>query len=741
MLFITIFSAAVLVIFADILFLRQTFIWSDYMQQFFPWSKLYSESIKTGHLALWIKEVQCGFPLFAESQIGQLYPLNLLFFFLLPFKMAYNYSFLFHFALAGVFTYFFSRTKGADAWGGALSAVLVCFGSVYAGCFINTSVLKSLAWFPLVLLLYDKYSLSGKRKWALAIGLILGIQFLAGAVQMTAYAAFFYLIYFLYVAIEKRKPLVPFIMGMLMIGSVAFLIALPQLSETSILAALSNRSSRTLDFALWSSFSPLSFIGSVVPYTGIAFTKGKLLYIGVLGLFFALAAIWLSRTEKDLRPLVLFFIISVFLALGKYNPLYVLLVKLSGFYSFRAPSRFIYFGVFALAILAGRGLTFFCGKGSMVPAPVYRLFGGIIAAAVGFFVASKVVISLFGGKILDLAIEYVKKNVYDKPFHRYSMDEYIDKVRYLYGVITDSLSLGDPRVLAGICIMLCAAGFIYVAGKVRYKGNPLRLACMAFVALELAVFGTFSKGLWPEVDHWSYIEPLEKKTYMKLLEDKGIFRVCPFVDFNKAPWWLRASVSAYYGIDSVAIYTPLTNSDYFDRMYGLGVVDDSIGVVAPENGVLYKELDYLRGLNVKYVISINALEDPSLRYLFKENKLYLYELEGYLQRLRFNGPGRSNVEVRHYGSGIAELTVENTEKGRLIFAEKYYPGWRAFVDGRETTIAREMDILQSIELLPGRHEVVFRYFPWYLGYFIMVSAVVFFGILMFVMFDRQEVKT
>ncbi|MEE8380426.1 MAG: YfhO family protein, partial [Thermodesulfobacteriota bacterium] len=47
----------------------------------------------------------------------------------------------------------------------------------------------------------------------------------------------------------------------------------------------------------------------------------------------------------------------------------------------------------------------------------------------------------------------------------------------------------------------------------------------------------------------------------------------------------------------------------------------------------------------------------------------------------------------------------------LILSDTYYPGWKAFIDGRETTIYKTNGIVRGTFVSPGTHLVRFVYSP------------------------------
>jgi uncharacterized membrane protein YfhO len=58
----------------------------------------------------------------------------------------------------------------------------------------------------------------------------------------------------------------------------------------------------------------------------------------------------------------------------------------------------------------------------------------------------------------------------------------------------------------------------------------------------------------------------------------------------------------------------------------------------------------------------------------------------------------------------------------LVLADSYYPGWKAFVDGREEVIRRANLFFRAVQLPAGNHIVEFRYEPRSFTFGLVISA-------------------
>ncbi|HPN73372.1 MAG TPA: hypothetical protein PKZ41_05180, partial [Candidatus Omnitrophota bacterium] len=533
------------------------FLYGDYSDQFYPWSMIYAGNIKNLVLPFWTRYVQSGFPVMAEGQIGGFYPPHMIFYFLFPFRFAYNYLTVIHFALAGIFTYIYTKKMGGCEWGSALAAFIFCFGGAYAGCMINTATLKALTWLPLVLFLYEKYFESRKPAILAFAGVATGLQLLSGAPQAALYSAFLCLVYFLTGLGVRSKVRFSDIAWMSMTMAIAAGIFLPQFVLTKVLAGLSWRSGANLDFALSGSFSPLAFISVVFPYP---VPGGARVYIGLLSVLFLMAAVRQNLKTRTIYPIFAVLAVSVFVALGKYNPLFAAMIRFFRIYDFRGPSKAILFTIFSMSVLSGIGFTVFFEKGK--DRQFYlRIFSGFLSFMLVVFLASKAVLVIFKDRIISLGEYLVTRDIYGQPFHRHDLSIYLKKVKGFYDsmVASSSFSLWPNLFSVLLCAGLIAVCFYVLTGKKKIIVFT-RSAAAALIFIDLAVFSSYGTGFRGNIRNFDFVDPAYSEIFKVINKDKTLFRIFPYnVASAKLPNWTVPSLNSIYGIDSIALYTPLAN--------------------------------------------------------------------------------------------------------------------------------------------------------------------------------------
>jgi hypothetical protein len=120
---------------------------------------------------------------------------------------------------------------------------------------------------------------------------------------------------------------------------------------------------------------------------------------------------------------------------------------------------------------------------------------------------------------------------------------------------------------------------------------------------------------------------------------------------------------------------------------------------------------WLDRLGVRWVMAGPAEKPPpglDWRLAYQGNDARVYERPGALPLVRLDG-GQARVEKRLPGEW--RIAFQAPEGGRLVVAETWDPGWRAWLDGRPVAIEPVQDILMSVSLRPGAGSVELRYHP------------------------------
>ncbi|MDP2935985.1 MAG: YfhO family protein, partial [Dehalococcoidia bacterium] len=70
-----------------------------------------------------------------------------------------------------------------------------------------------------------------------------------------------------------------------------------------------------------------------------------------------------------------------------------------------------------------------------------------------------------------------------------------------------------------------------------------------------------------------------------------------------------------------------------------------------------------------------------------------------------------SATIREYGDQRVLVETEARDPALLFLGDSYYPGWRAYVDGREARIYRADYLFRAVSVPAGRHEVEFLFQP------------------------------
>lgn len=177
----------------------------DSMAQFYPWRLLLHRAGQQGQLPLWNPYQFCGYPFVGNGQSAMFYPLNWLYFAIHP-KVGMGLSAALHFFLGGLFTFLLARRWQMDR----LPALFAAFAFSYGGFMVTwielPTLVNSLIWLPLAWyaleLVFSRAAQGGPRLirpagWhaTLLLTVALSMTLLAGHLQIAAYVWIFTALY------------------------------------------------------------------------------------------------------------------------------------------------------------------------------------------------------------------------------------------------------------------------------------------------------------------------------------------------------------------------------------------------------------------------------------------------------------------------------------------------------------------------------------------------------------------
>ena len=325
---------------------------------------------RSGQLPLWNPYIFSGMPLLAAAQGGLLFPLNWLYLFLSP-GIATNVMTVSIYMIAALGAYLFARRTEASIPGAVVTSLVWQAGGFMIGQISHINIVHTAAMLPWVLWALERYVSNGNRARGALLAVLVAIQVFAGHQQTFAYGFLLIWAYAIVMALTDRQ------LRRRYLSSFAFMTAGVLLGAVQIvptLELLRNSPRATAPYDFFSSFSmPRRMVSTLVApyvmgggdgrlfraaYVSEAYYTEYVVYGGVLAIMLALLAV-LLKPERRTKFWAIAACVSLLLAFGSGAPLnlyrFVYLIPVLNL--FRVPARHLLEVNFALAVLAGRGLT------------------------------------------------------------------------------------------------------------------------------------------------------------------------------------------------------------------------------------------------------------------------------------------------------------------------------------------------------------------------------------------------
>ena len=356
--------------FLPVIFSDQTYASRDIYNFFNPRRFFAAETIRSGTIPLWNPYLASGVPFLANLQGAVFYPLSIIYY-ILPFQLGFKCFIVLHYYLAGLFMFLLMRRWRYDTYSSFISALVFMFGGYMISILDNVAFLTSAVWLPLIVLLFDR-SLSEKKLGYLIItGVVIGLQILGGDASFYIFSTFIfmfaYLLYYLItvksLSMKERGKIMMFLPLAWVIGiCLAAIQLIPFMEFVSYSTRMEGFSYENI--TKWS-FHPLELIQLLVPYfygSTVPMCRwfGQFwldtFYIGIVPLLLVIFSLCCLRKKFNYFLLIIIFF-SLFMAFGKYNPLYSWSQYIPVINMLHYPVKYLFLAGFSLAVLSGIGCS------------------------------------------------------------------------------------------------------------------------------------------------------------------------------------------------------------------------------------------------------------------------------------------------------------------------------------------------------------------------------------------------
>jgi len=76
-----------------------------------------------------------------------------------------------------------------------------------------------------------------------------------------------------------------------------------------------------------------------------------------------------------------------------------------------------------------------------------------------------------------------------------------------------------------------------------------------------------------------------------------------------------------------------------------------------------------------------------------------------------------------YNAELIEIRTQSQQDGFLVLSDTYYPGWKAWIDGAESSVLRANYNFRAVSLPKGEHTVIFKFTSTYLKLGFIISSI------------------
>ena len=674
----------------------------------YPIKFAYQQTLHQNKFLFWLKNTGAGYPIFAIQEINFFDPINILTLKFLPFVYAINTQLFVYFLILLLSSYFLARTYNLNKILSCLFSISLTYSFFVTSNIIHLSHISSMVYVPLILALSIRaLKISSTKYWLLFLSSVF-LQFISGHIQYFIYGFIIVLLVQTINLFLKRNKLRDIfdksILNILLIYIVALLISGFQLLPSIEFYLNSMRSNTVVGYQqksdlklLLTIFFPFIFynqnlvsstkynLSSFIPPWDSNFFYGFFPLFGyVLFIFYRIKKKIIDIPKNYFRPLLICLLFLLILYLGKNSPINFI-YNIPPFSILRANERITYLILLILILINFKVFALFQKVRNIKLLVVVVLITTFTTNYFSFYnfhaFNNTSVYHLFNtnkekniGRIMSLFD-------YHQIIWKYLLKNGLDKSQNnIYQELIELSSLQNQNLYAGI------SSFNLPTNAYNLKNHNI-------------IYSLINE------------ENLRKPAYIKKID----------ISLNSVnQYWLKASAIKY--IFSPYPYNPTPELKLIKiektkiaPVYQYEVINNLSRFQFYQKIILTKSL--------KDLISYSKKIDNSWVFIHEDISTDLLK-----PTVPFDG--KVKAVITDVNENLKIQTKTNTDSF-FVLADTYYPGWHAYIDGKETKIFRANLMFRGIVLPKGDHTVEFKYIPhsFYLG--VAVSGMTFVGLVAF----------
>lgn len=477
------------------------------------------------------------------------------------------------------------------------------------------------------------------------------------------------------------------------------------------------------------------------------------MYMGVIIFFLAVFSMIVNWQDPLVRYLAILSVIATLISFGRTFPfVYDLMFHYLPFFDkFRVPSMILVLVQLSFPILAGLGIAKIVslknGNDKKRNNLVKNIFLGLSAIFILTLILASPIKSWFIGRIMESGEKGTQLN----QLHDYMAEMF----------------LSDARLAFFFSAAVFGLMFAYLKS---FVSKDLMIATIIVLSL-IDIFRIDIRGetYKNNIDMEQFFQKPEYVSSIQSFNNKSPFRILNLKqDGSLGSVQQNSNFNIYFLLQDLYGYSGVKPRAYQDYMDILG---------SPANPTLW------RMINTKYIIFDKPINFAGLIPVYSGEKTYVYQNQDALPRAYFvnsvqkaspieilykvknnqfdpkdvaylesadikvdKPDSTATVQIEKYGDENIYLKVKASGNNFLFLGDTYFPiGWKAYIDGNETTIYRANHNFRGIIVPKGEYRILFSYAPvsFYIGKYLSLffSGFIIIGFIISLYIKRKKLLT